>query len=102
MPQVATPREERQNPTTRWSGAVGASLRRDHVTGPRAADRPASVPASLAATGPATVTAPAAAAPGARGAPPARYAARVLAAGAGDVRSVPGTGELHAGLDEVL
>jgi len=28
--------------------------------------------------------------------------ARVLAAGAGDVRSVPGTGELHAGLDDVL
>jgi hypothetical protein len=92
MPQVATPREERQNPTTRWSGAVGASLRRDHVTGPRAADRPASVPASLAATGPATVTAVAA----------GPVAARVLAAGAGDVRSVPGTGELHAGLDEVL
>lgn len=28
--------------------------------------------------------------------------ARVLAAGAGDVWSVPGTGELHAGLDDVL
>jgi hypothetical protein len=28
--------------------------------------------------------------------------ARVLAPGAGDVRSVPGTGELHAGLDDVL
>jgi len=28
--------------------------------------------------------------------------ARVLAAGAGDVRSVPGTGELHASLDDVL
>ena len=29
-------------------------------------------------------------------------AARVLAAGAGDVRSVPSAGELHAGLDDVL
>ena len=28
--------------------------------------------------------------------------ARVLAAGAGDVRSVPGTADLHAGLDDVL
>jgi hypothetical protein len=28
--------------------------------------------------------------------------ARILTAGAGDVRSAPGTGELHAGLDNVF
>ena len=32
----------------------------------------------------------------------ASISARVLAAGAGGVRSVPGTGELPAGLDDVL
>ena len=63
MRQVTTPREERQNPTTGWSGAAGASLGAVIMSAGRAPRiASASIPASPAGTGQAaTVTAAASA-----------------------------------------
>jgi hypothetical protein len=92
-PRWQLPREEAEPHDGRGQALSAPARRRDHVTGPGAADRLGLDHGQPGGTGQAATVTAFAAGP---------VAARVLAAGAGDVRSVLGAGEIHAGLDDVL